>query len=310
MITVIGSINTDLTIRVPRFSIRNETVVGTGDYTISQGGKGANQAVTAAATGTPVFMVGKIGQDDFGDRALESLREAGVNCRHVTRTADHATGLATILVDDRGDNSITVAPGANACLSPEDIRAARALIAESHFILLQLEIPLPAVYEAIHIAKETGTQVILDPAPAPHAPLDGLEHVDYLTPNELEAEAMTGLSSQEEGGPEAIVDYLLKLGVKNVALTLGARGSLIANASGRHVIPAHRVTAVDSTGAGDVFTGFLATALIKGQSFEDAAKTASAAAALSVTRPQARANLPTWDEVNAFLNAADPLSNA
>jgi len=305
-IAVIGSINTDLTIRVPHFSKRNETVMGTGDYTLLQGGKGANQAAAAAAAGANVHMIGKVGADDFGIRAVESLTAIGVNCDYVFRTSEHATGLATILVDDTGDNSITVAPGANAQLSAKDIRAAETIITQSQIVMLQLEIPMATVEEAIRIARINGALVLLDPAPAPSKPLDFLDYVDYLTPNEIEAEALTGLSTASAMGPKEVADYLLNLGVKNVALTLGDRGTFIANQEHKEQIPPSRVTVVDSTGAGDVFSGFLAASLVQGLTFRESSEMASAAAALSVTQPGARSNLPNRHQVEEFMSRAFP----
>lgn len=178
-IVVVGSINTNLTIRVPHFAIANENVLGKGDFTTTQGVKGANQAVAAAAGGLPVYMVGKVGMDAFGDDAIDDLKAAGVNCDHVAWEKDHSTGIAAIIVDPAGDNSITVAPGANAELGPGDIQAATAVIAGASIVLMQLEIPLAAVVETIRITNEHTTLVMLDPAPAT-MPLPALEGVDYL----------------------------------------------------------------------------------------------------------------------------------
>ncbi len=300
-IAVIGSINTDLTIRVPHISRRNETVVGTGGYTLSQGGKGANQAVAAAVGGAVVHMIGKVGTDDFGDQAVESLTAAGVNCDYVLRSPEHSTGLATILVDDNGDNSISVAPGANAQLTPADVRTAEDVIAQAQIVMIQLEIPIETVSEAVQVAHKNGVQVMLNPSPVPSRPLECLAMVDYLLPNEIEAEALTGLSAHAAAGPETMASALLSTGAKNVVLTLGARGCLIANAGIKEYITPYEVTVIDTTGAGDAFSGYLAMSLAKGLSFKDAANTASAAAALSVTRPGARTNLPNWQEVERFM---------
>jgi len=302
-IAVVGSINTDLTIKVPHISQRNETVVGTGGYTLSQGGKGANQAVAAAVGGAPVYMIGKVGLDDFGDRAIESLKEAGVNCDHVLRSSEASTGLATILVDDNGDNSISVAPGANEQLTPADIRGAESIIAQAQIVMIQLEIPIETVHEAVQCAHKNNTLVMLNPSPAPAKPLKCLALVDYLLPNEIEAEALTGLSSQTDTGPGAMASALLNTGARNVVLTLGARGCFISNAEIEEHITPHEVTAIDTTGAGDAFSGFLAMSLAKGMSFKESVNTASAAAAISVTRPGARTNLPSWSEVEQFITA-------
>jgi ribokinase len=302
-IVVIGSINTDLIIQVPRFARQNETILGSGSYTISQGGKGANQAVAAVAAGLPVSMIGKVGADAFGDGAIESLRDAGVNCDSVMRTPDHSTGLATIFLDPDGNNSITVAPGANAQITTADIQASRDIISAAKIVMLQLEIPLATVREAAQLASESGALVILDPAPAPDTTLDFLDFIDYLTPNEVEAESMTGISTNSPTGPERIATELLEMGARNVALTLGDRGSYIANKESGVQLTARKVSAVDTTGAGDAFNGYLATALAKGFDFIEAAKIASAAASLSVTRPGARANQPNWEDVKKFASA-------
>jgi len=301
-IVVIGSINTDLTIQVPHFAARGETVLGNGDFTTTQGGKGANQAVAAAAGGLPVTMVGKIGADAFGDAAIDDLKSAGVNCEHVARARDHATGIATIFVDPQGDNAITVAPGANALLSPRDVRAVAELIAAAQIVMLQLEIPIAAVNEAIRLANRSDTLVMLDPAPT-SATLPDLNGVDYLTPNELEAETLTGLSTTDVQGPPEIAQSLLDRGVRNLALTLGAQGCYIGGTNIRQAIQARTVKCIDSTGAGDTFNGFLATALARGLAFPNAAEIAVAAASLAVTRSGARADLPAWDEVLAFVSA-------
>lgn len=301
-IVVVGSINTDLTIRVPHFAVANETVLGDGDFTTTQGGKGANQAVAAAAAGLPVHIIGKVGADAFGDAAIEDLRSAGIDCSHVSREAHHATGIATIFVDPGGNNSITVAPGANARMTPLDVQSASALIAEASIVMLQLEIPLAAVTETIRIANQHGTMVMLDPAPATMT-MPELSGVDFLTPNEIEAEVLTGIATTIENGPQRIIAKLRKRGARQVALTLGGMGCCISTDDETTFIQAKPVQAVDTTGAGDAFNGFLAAGLVKGLAATKAAETACAAATLSVTRAGARTNLPTWDEVQAFLGA-------
>jgi ribokinase len=299
-IVVIGSINTDLTIQVPHFATCNETVLGNGDFATTQGGKGANQAVAAAAGGLPVHMIGKVGADAFGDAAISDLLTSGINCDLVTRETGHSTGIAAIFVDSEGNNSITVAPGANACVSAADVRAAKSVIADADIVMLQLEIPLEAVSEAIKLANRYDTKVMLDPAPAT-ARLPALDGVDYLTPNEIEAQSLTGISTTIDGGPRKIAKAFRQRGVRQVVLTLGKSGCYIASEAGDTVIDAKRVDAVDTTGAGDCFNGFLATALAKGLGFREAAEIACAAASLSVTRSGARADLPGWDDAKKFL---------
>ncbi len=299
-IVVIGSINTDLTIQVPHFAACNETVLGDGDFATTQGGKGANQAVAAAAGGLQVHMVGKVGADAFGDAAIADLVSSGVDCDLVTREAQHSTGIAAIFVDSEGNNSITVAPGANACVTVADVRAAKSVIADADIVMLQLEIPIAAVSEAIALANQCGTKIMLDPAPATAA-LPDLDGVDYLTPNEIEAESLTGISPAADGGLQKIAREFRKRGVRHVVLTLGKNGCYVASDSAETRIDAIRVTAVDTTGAGDAFNGFLATALAKGLEFRDAAEIACAAASLSVTRSGARANLPGWSDAKKFM---------
>jgi len=301
-IVVVGSINTDLTIQVPHFAVANETVLGHGNFTTAQGGKGANQAVAAAAAGLPVHIIGKVGADAFGDAAIEDLCSSGIDCSHVAREPDYATGLAIIFVDPEGDNSITVAPGANARITPQDVQSAAKLIAEASIVMLQLEIPLAAVTETIRIANQHGTMVMLDPAPAT-MPMPEFSGVDYLTPNEIEAETLTGIATTTDSGPQQIIAKLRKRGAKQVVLTLGGMGCCISSDDETSFIQAHPVQVVDTTGAGDAFNGFLATGLVKGLAATEAAEVACAAATLSVTRAGARANLPSWDEVQAFLGA-------
>ncbi len=301
-IVVIGSINTDLTIQVPHFAACGETVLGNGDFTTTQGGKGANQAVAAAAGGLPVYLLGKVGSDAFGDAAIDDLESSGVNCDYVARADNHATGIAAIFVDPDGNNSITVAPGANAGVTPDNVEAATDLIASADIVMLQLEIPVATVSTAIHIANQHDTPVMLDPAPATSA-LPNLDGVDYLTPNELEAQTLTDVSTTEENGPQRILQALRKRGVRNVVLTLGKQGCYIAGPDGEKNIDARPVKAVDSTGAGDAFNGFLATALARGLSFAESANIACAAASLSVTRSGARSDLPSWKDALAFLSS-------
>jgi len=299
-IVVIGSINTDLTIKVPHFARCNETVLGDGDFATTQGGKGANQAVAAAAGGLPVYMIGKVGTDAFGDAAVADLLSSGVNCDLVTRAPGHSTGIAAIFVDPDGNNSITVAAGANASVLAADVRAAESVIADAEILMLQLEIPLEAVSEAIAIASRYGTRIMLDPAPAT-ARLPVLDGVDYLTPNEIEAETLTGISPAVYDGPRKIAQEFRHRGVRQIVLTLGKSGCYIASENEEARIDAREVSAIDSTGAGDVFNGFLATALAKDLEFREAAEIACAAASLSVTRSGARKDLPGWKDAESFL---------
>ena len=298
-IVVIGSINTDLTIQVPHFAAANETVLGRGDFATTQGGKGANQAIAAAAGGLQVHMLGKVGDDAFGEAAIEELLAAGVQCDRVTREQSHSTGVAAIFVDPAGNNSITVAPGANACVSADDIRAASDLIAAASIVMLQLEIPTEAVTEAIRIGNKHGTRIMLDPAPATET-LPDLSGISFLTPNEVEAEFLTGIQPSSREAAEQIGAHFKQLGVSNVVLTLGENGCYVAGSDAAVMVETNKVRVVDSTGAGDAFNGFLATGLARGLGFVDAARIACEVASLSVTRAGARSKLPAWEEAQSL----------
>jgi len=301
-IAVVGSINTDITINVATFAKPNETVIGADNYILSQGGKGANQAAAAAASGAQVHMIAQVGDDDLGSQAIKSLKSAGVHCEHIKIADSSSTGLAAILVNQDGDNSITVAPGANNSLTPQNITAAKGIITQSDCLILQLEIPLETVEAAINLAHKNGVPTILNPAPASKKELPFLSQVDFLIPNEIEAYDMASLYGDTPKSPEEAARCLIKAGVKNIVITLGSKGCLIANAEGLlQRIKPYPVKAVDTTGAGDTFCGFLANALSQGKPLATAAEEASAAASLSVTRPQARSQLPNQAEVSEFM---------
>ena len=294
-IVVVGSANVDMIVRVPRLPARGETVLGDAFHT-TPGGKGANQAVAARRAGADVAFVGCLGADALGDGLLRSLRDAGVDVSHVTRVPDAATGVALITVDPGGDNTIAVASGANAVLSPSHVERAAGAIAAADVLLLQLESPPDAVEAALGVAARGGTRAVLNPAPAPAQALDRrlLGAVAALTPNRDEAARLAGVADDD---PDAAATALLALGVGAAVVTLGADGALVATPGGRHHLPAFAVRAVDSTGAGDVFSGALAVALAEGRGVLDAARFANAAAALSVTRPGAQPSAPPRDEI-------------
>lgn len=296
-ICVVGSINVDILIEVDVFANPNETVIGKRDFKLSQGGKGANQAAAAAAAGARVHMVARVGDDDWGRDAIRQLEAAGIDCAHVGITPNATTGLAAIMVDARGNNMITVAPGANMLLTPADVMQAEAVIASSRALVLQLEVPIETVEAAITVARRHGVMIILNPAPAPRNPLRSLEGIDVMVPNEHEAASL----AQLDGGMEMVgmdaAGPLLAAGVGHVIITEGARGCRVIDPGGTTLIPPFKVDARDTTGAGDVFCGFLAHALGAGRSIHDAAVEASAAAAISVTRAHARDQLPRRDEI-------------
>tara|TARA_R110002033_G_scaffold25455_6_gene58789 strand:+ start:463 stop:1401 length:939 start_codon:yes stop_codon:yes gene_type:complete len=302
-VTVIGSINSDIVISVDRFAMSNETVIGQSDYVLAQGGKGANQAVAAAAAGAAVTMVGCVGGDSFGQSALADLESHGVDCRYVRTIPDATTGMASVIVDSDGNNMIVVAPGANSRLTVEAVQAAEELIANSDVVLLQLEVPLPTVAEAVRIARSHGVRVILNPAPASVKLPAWLSDLDIIIPNQHELKVLSdGAATAEEGSAT-----LLDAGVGMVIVTLGGDGCLLSKPGWQQRIAPYKVDAVDTTGAGDIFCGFLAALIAGGASIQSAVEAANAAAAISVTRSNARKNIPTKQDVDQFMSRHEPV---
>jgi ribokinase len=299
-IVVVGSANTDMVVKTHRIPGPGETVIG-GEFIMAAGGKGANQAVAAARLGAAVTFVARLGADVFGDRAIAGYEGEGIDTRHIVRDADHASGVALIFVDARGENSIAVASGANACLTPADVEQASDAIADADVLLVQLEVPVEAVHRAIELASEAGTTVILNPAPAKEVPPQLLARVTIATPNEHEIKVVVG-----EPDPDLAVSKILEAGTHAVLVTLGPEGVLWASASTRRNFPAFSVQAVDTTAAGDAFNGGLACALGQGEAMADAIRYASAVAALAVTRMGAQPSLPTADQVETFLAQRSP----
>lgn len=301
-IIVVGSSNTDMVIKTRRLPGPGETVLG-GRFTMAPGGKGANQAVAAARAGGRVHLVARVGSDLFGESALQGFRRDGLHIDHVQTDDQAHSGIALIIVNEDGENSIAVASGANARLSPDDIRAARETIGRAGILLVQLEIPMETVEEAVKIAAEAGVKVIMNPAPA--RPLDPpvLQRIDYMTPNENEIENITGIKVENEKDAATAARILLHHGVKTVLITLGQRGVYVAGQGFRKLIPGFKVEAVDSTAAGDVFCGALAVAIAEEKSLLDAVRFANAAAAISVMRLGAQPSAPGREEIEAFLVA-------
>jgi len=300
-IVVVGSSNTDMVVKGDRLPGPGETVVG-GSFVMAAGGKGANQAVAAARLGADVTFVAKVGSDVFGDQAIAGYRKEGIVTDFILRDPDHATGVALILVDAKGENLISVASGANYHLGPPDVEKAAERIRAADMVVVQLETPTDTVAFTARLAAEAGVPVILDPAPAPAGPLEGelLGHVAYLKPNETEAERLTGLRVEDEATARRAAEKLLAGGVRHAIITLGAKGAFWLGPAGSGFLPGLRVEALDSTAAGDAFSGALACALARGASLEEAVRYASLAGALSVTRLGAQPSLPTAEEVRRF----------
>jgi ribokinase len=289
-VAVVGSLNADLVVRVDRRPAAGETVLG-GDLSVHPGGKGANQAVAAARLGARVLMIGAVGRDAYGDLLLESLRAAGVRAEAVRR-ADRPTGVALIVVDRAGENSIVVAPGANAAVGPEAIRDHGDDLARAAVCVLQCELAATTVDAAAREAARRGTRVLLNLAPpAPVAP-EVLALCDPLVLNEHEATHVVGTDL----GADA-TRALLSCGPRSVVLTLGSRGAVVDDGTGPIPVPAPRVPVVDTTGAGDAFIGALAHRLARGDSLSEAARLAVRAGALAVTRAGAQSSFPDTDEL-------------
>jgi ribokinase len=295
-IVVVGSINMDLVARTPRIPLAGQTLTGTG-FVTTPGGKGANQAVAAARLGYPVHMVGKVGEDVFGQALLDNLAHAGVGASAVERVAG-PSGVAPILVADNGENSIVVVPGANGEVDCASIDRHSALIRSAGMVLCQLELPLETVSHVLALCSEAGVPVMLDPAPAAPLPEAIWSQVTWFTPNETEAALYVGDELAEENSAKR----LLGRGLRGVVLKRGSKGAYVAVAGGKAAwVRPFPVEAVDTVGAGDCFNGAFAVALLEGLDPFAAARFASAAAAISVTRRGAQASMPTRAEVDAFL---------
>ena len=314
-IIVIGSINMDLVCRTPRIPRAGETILGDDLITIP-GGKGANQAVAAArlaGPGVEVHFVGRVGEDDFGQRLLHGLTHNGVHAERVTVTEDVSSGCAMIIVNKKGENSIVVAPGANAKLSPADVDRADSLIAGASVVVMQLEVPLETIRHAIGLCRRHGVFTILDPAPVPPRGLSrDLLAVDVLTPNQGEAEMLVGhkrtlhVSKKRLSDPKVIGIELVSRGPRNVVLKMGARGAMVIGRDNDFErIKAHKVSVVDTTAAGDAFTAALAVGHAEGMSLGEAARFANAAGAACCMTFGAQPSLPTRRAVIKLLRQSD-----
>ncbi len=299
-IVVVGSLNMDLVVRTHHMPGPGETVLG-DDFQTIPGGKGANQAVAAARQGARVSMVGRVGDDAFGQTLRSSLQAEGIDISHVLVDSSAPTGIAMITLDEGGQNSIVVAPGANAQLTAEDVEAALTDVGAFDTLVMQLETSLSAVQAAALVARERGAKIILNPAPAQPVPAALLTLVDVLIPNESETSLLSGLPADSPGQAKEAAQVLLDQGVGAVVLTLGAHGAVVLE-PGQEIVhlPPHIVDVVDTTAAGDAFVAALATRWSEGISLWEAAHCGNKAGALAVTKLGAQPSLPTRAEVDRF----------
>ena len=301
-VVVLGSLNMDLTVRTEKLPVPGETVLGR-DFRTSPGGKGANQAVAAARLGAEVSMVGCVGPDDYGRRLTEDVAADGVDVDQV-RIVDSPTGVALIVVDERGQNQIALAQGANALVDPETVEFAADLIGTAHVVVAQLETPLESIVAAAEAARDAGVPFILNAAPARADLQELLPLVTVLVVNETELEIVLG-SRAEPGEEAAAALELLERGPRAIVVTLGSRGSLVVDAAQSIAVPTHPVKVEDSTAAGDAFVGALAARFAGLDRLEEAARFASAAGALACTKPGAQPSLPTEAEVLSLLERGE-----
>lgn len=303
-ITVVGSSNTDLVAKAPRLPLPGETVIGS-KFIIAPGGKGANQAVAIARLGGEVTFVAKLGMDDFGDQAINNFKKDNINVDFIFRTSNSSSGVALIFVDDSGENVIVAVQGANAELSPNDIEKARLAIELSDILVLQLEIPLETVIHTISIAKSKNIPVVLNPAPGKKLDPSTIKCINYLTPNETEAEILTGIKVIDDNTAKEAGLKLMEFGSENVIITMGRRGAMLITESECELVSGFKVEAVDTTAAGDAFNGGLAYAIASQKSIKDAVRFANAVAALSVTKMGAQPSMPFKSEVDEFILRGD-----
>jgi ribokinase len=291
----------DLIFRTPRLPRPGETLTGQ-EFRMGFGGKGANQAVMAARLGAQVTMVARVGNDAFGEQTIANLQREGIDTSHVRVDENRSSGVASIVVDENGENAIIVIPGANGVLLPEDIGEAAPAIRAAKVLLAQLEVPVETTLEAFRMAKAAGVCTILNPAPAQALPDELLRLSDLCVPNESELELLTGHTLSSGEAIRRAGQQLRERGPGTVLVTLGASGALVIEREREQHLPGENVQAVDTTGAGDAFVGSLAVFLVEGLALPEAVRKANAVAALSVTRPGAQGSFPTSREVQLFLS--------
>ncbi|WP_130274434.1 ribokinase [Cecembia calidifontis] len=296
-ILVIGSANMDMVIQSDHFPVPGETIIG-GDFSLIPGGKGANQAVAAARLGGDVCFITRLGEDIFGSQNLLNFQKEGIDTSYIHQIPEVPSGVALITVDKSGENTIIVAPGANAHLTVGDMKASEQRFEETELILLQLEIPLETVVAAAALGNKLGKKVLLNPAPAQKLPDKLYRYLQLITPNETEAEFLTGIAIDGEASAEKAAKFFIERGVQDVIITLGSKGAYLHSSNFKGILPTSKVTAKDTTAAGDTFNGALAVALGKGLPIKDAVNFAMKAATLSVQRMGAQTSIPYIHELS------------
>ena len=291
-IVVIGSINTDMVVRSSQLPFPGQTLMG-HSFQTTGGGKGANQAVAAARLGAEVSLIARIGDDAFGKMSIENFKKEKINIENIYTDNDAPSGVAFIVVDDKGENIIVVAPGANASLNEKDIQDAEDVIKNADIILFQLEIPMSAVAEGIRLAKKHNRMVMLNPAPATTIPKEILHSVDIITPNQTETLTLTGIEVNDSITAQHACDVLHGMGILTVIVTMGEQGAYISSDNYKELVPGFTAgIVVDTVAAGDTFCGGLAIAIAEGKKLKDAVQFANAAAARSVTKAGAQTSIP------------------
>lgn len=298
-IVVVGSTNTDMVIKASHLPQPGETILG-GTFFMSAGGKGANQAVAAARLGGSVLFIAKTGYDIFGKQSIDLFEKEGIDISGIQRDHYQPSGVALITVDDKGENCIVVAPGANAALKPGDIDEVKEKIESASLLLMQLETPIETVEYIANIAASKKIKFILNPAPAAKLSDDLLKKISIITPNQKETEMLTGIKVSDGSSAKDAATFLHNKGIDTVIITMGAMGAFVLHENKHSMIPGHNVNVVDTTAAGDVFSGALVVALSENRTIEDAVRFACKAAAISVTRLGAQASAPYRKEVEEF----------
>jgi ribokinase len=299
-LVVLGSINADHILNINQFPQPGETVIGQ-QYKVAFGGKGANQAVAAGRSGADISFIACVGADDIGERIRQQLATDRIDTQPIEAIADSTTGVALIFVNAEGENVIGIDAGANAAVTPDYLNRYRQRVIDADALLMQLESPLETVIAAAKLAKQHQTQVILNPAPACELPDELLAMIDMITPNETEAQRLTGVAVNNDADAERAAKILHDKGIGCVIITLGSRGVWLSENGKGKLVPGFKVKAVDTIAAGDTFNGALVTALLEGKVMSDAVRFAHAAAAIAVTRPGAQPSVPWREEIDAFL---------